>query len=190
MKNIAVFASGKGSNFVAIDASIKQGIIDANLCLLVSDKPNSLSVKKAEELGIECFAFDAKQYASKKDYERIILKKLQEKNIDLVILAGYMRLIGSTLLHNYPGRIINIHPSLLPAFKGKDAVGQAMATGVKVTGVTVHFVDEGMDTGKIISQRALDISTLKSREEIEREIHKIEHILYPITINKVLEDLR
>ena len=189
MKNIAVFASGTGSNFIAINQAIMNKEIDATITLLVSDKPQSKAVANAKKLGIMTFTFRAKTYDSKEEYEIEILKKLKESNVDLIVLAGYMRLLGKTLLSNYPNKIINIHPSLLPKFKGKDAVGQAMAAHVEVTGVTVHYVDEGMDTGKIIDQEELCISNLHTREEIESKIHQIEHILYPKTIKKVLEDL-
>lgn len=189
MKNIAVFASGTGSNFLAIYEAIKRNELNVNLKLLISDRPKSKSVDKAKTLNIPFFAFHPKDYPSKEAYEQEINKQLQENDVDLIVLAGYMRLIGTTLLEAYTRKIINIHPSLLPLFKGKDAVGQAMAAGVSKTGVTVHYVDEGMDTGEIISQEELDISNLNTREEIETEIHKIEHKLYPKTIKKVLEVL-
>ena len=189
MKNIAVFASGTGSNFQAIYESSKSGKLPGVIKLLVSDNPKSIAVKKAIQNNIDHFAFSPKQYTSKKAYEQAILEILLNNEIDLIILAGYMRLIGHTLLEKYPKRIINIHPSLLPSFKGRDAVGQAMKAGVKVTGVTVHFVDEGMDTGEIIDQEPLKIKKLITRESIETEIHKIEHILYPRVIKKVLEAL-
>lgn len=190
MKNIAVFASGTGSNFLAIYNAINEKKIDAKLSLFVSDRPKSKSVEKAKALHLDSFIFYPKKYTSKEEYELEILEELEKRNVDLIVLAGYMRLIGHTLLHNYEKRIINIHPSLLPSFKGKDAVGQAMNARVKVIGVSIHYVDEGMDTGEIIAQEALDISNLTSREEIETRVHKIEHRLYPKTIQKVLEDLK
>lgn len=190
MKNIAIFASGTGSNFLAINKAIISNDLEANIGLLVSDKPNSKAVGNAKKMNINCFTFRPKLYVSKHDYEVEILHQLEVNNIDLIILAGYMRLIGNTLLEKYPKRIINIHPSLLPSFKGIDAVGQAIKAQVKVTGVSIHFVDEGMDTGEIIAQQALDITELKTREEIETEIHKIEHCLYPKTIKKILEGLK
>lgn len=189
MRKIAIFASGTGSNFQAIKEAVDKGIINAELSVLVSDRPKSLSIEKAERFDVPCFAFYPKKYSSKEEYELVILNELKRMEVDLIVLAGYMRLIGPTLLKEYNRRIINIHPSLLPSFKGKDAVGQAMEAGVDITGVTVHYVDSGMDTGEIISQQELDISNLKTRDEIETEIHKIEHKLYPSTINKVLEGL-
>ncbi len=190
MKNIAIFASGTGSNFLAINEAIVNGELSANIALLVSDRPKSKAVENANRLGINVLAFSPKKYQSKKKYEEIIRNKLIELNVELIVLAGYMRLIGETLLENYQKRIINIHPSLLPSFKGIDAVGQAIDAKVKVTGVSIHYVDEGMDTGEIIAQEAVDISNLHTREEIEKRIHHIEHKLYPKTINQILEGLK
>lgn len=190
MKNIAIFASGTGSNFLAIYDAICKHELDATISLLVSDKPKSKAVEKAHLLGIDSFVFSPKEYKSKTQYENDILYSLKERKIDLIVLAGYMRLIGTTILSQYPRRIINIHPSLLPSFKGIDAIGQAIQARVKITGVTVHYVDEGMDTGEIIEQEPLCIENMETREEIESHIHAIEHRLYPQTIKKVLEDLK
>ncbi len=189
MKKIAVFASGTGSNFLRIYEAIQQKELKAELTLLVSDRPKSKVVEKAKALQLNYFAFSPKQYKSKQEYETKIKTILEEKQVDLIVLAGYMRLIGSTLLQAYPKRMINIHPSLLPSFKGIDAVGQAMKAKVKVTGVTVHYIDEGMDTGEIIDQYPLFLHELTTRDEIEIEIHKIEHKLYPEVIRKVLEEM-
>ena len=189
MKNICVFASGTGSNFEAIYHASKLDKNPFEIKLLVSDKPQSKAVEKAKEFNIQTFEFKASNYKTKEDFELEILKEMKSKNIDLVVLAGYMRLIGDTLLQEYPKRILNIHPSLLPLYKGKDAVGQAMDNKAKETGVTVHFVDKGMDTGEIIDQKSLSIVDLKTREAIECEIHKIEHEIYPRVIKKILEDL-
>ena len=190
MKNIAVFASGTGSNFHAIIDAVSTKELNANIKLLVTDRPKCKALDKAKNANITFFAFRSKDYLNKADYERAILSKLQENSIDLIVLAGYMRLIGPTLLNKYPKRILNIHPSLLPSFKGIDAVGRAMNAKVKVTGVTVHYVDEGMDTGEIIDQEPLVIRDFKTREEIETKIHKIEHKLYPKVIKKVLEEMK
>ena len=189
MKNIAIFASGTGSNFSAICKAFKEDNTILNISLLVSDKEQSLVVKKANKLKIEVFTFNPKEYKNRDEYEQVILSKLVEYKIDFIVLAGYMRIIGHTILNNYQRKIINIHPSLLPSFKGMDAIGQAIDCKVKITGVTVPYVDKGMDTGEIISQQALDISNLHTRSEIEKEIHNIEHILYPKTIKKLLEEL-
>ena len=185
MKSIAVFASGTGTNFVAIAKACASGVIDARVALLVCDKPGAPVLDRARELGVEAFAFSAKDYASKAHYEAEIVKRLDGKQVDLVCLAGYMRIVGETLLHAYEGRILNIHPSLLPAFKGAHAVEQAVAYGVKVYGITVHFVDESLDGGRIIAQRAFPYEG-NDPAEVHRIGQKIEHELYVETINKVL----
>ena len=188
MRNIAIFASGTGSNFDAIYNSINEKKLNAHISLFVSDKPNSKSASKASNYGIDSYLFTPKDFSSKSEFEKEILQLLEEKNIELIVLAGYMRIIGKTLLEKYSKRIINIHPSLLPAFKGIDAIGQAINAHVKVMGVTVHYVDEGMDTGEIIDQEALYVGNMTTRDEIEQSIHSIEHILYPRVIKKLLED--
>jgi len=166
--NLAVFASGNGSNFEAIVQAEKKGTIDGTVKLLVCDKKDAYAIKRAEEHQIPVFVIQPKEYASKANYEAIILEKLESLNIDYIILAGYMRLIGETLLHAYKNRILNIHPSLLPSFPGLDAIGQAIKAGVKVTGVTVHYVDEGMDTGDILSQEEVAIPPDMTAGELEK----------------------
>ena len=187
MKKIAVFASGTGTNFEAIAEAIENQKLHAEIVCVVVDKVNAAVIEKARKRNIDSFVFTAKDYASKEAYEKEIVAYLQEREAELCVLAGYMRLCGEVLLNAYEGRIINIHPSLLPAFKGKDAIGQAIAAGVKVMGVTIHYVDASLDGGKIIAQRAFDVDPLWSHEEIEAQVHKIEHILYPDTIGKLLE---
>lgn len=178
MTNIAVFASGSGSNYEAIQQAINDGAINATVKLVVTDKPNAYVIERAKKFGITVLALSPKDFDSKAAYEAAILAELQKLQVEWLVLAGYMRLVGSTLLGAYPNHIINIHPSLLPSFPGKDAIGQAMAHGVKITGVTVHYVDEGMDTGRIIMQRAVDVVD-GDREATEHKIHAVEHILYP-----------
>lgn len=185
MKNIAVFASGSGSNFQAIIDAVKSGHLEANINLLVCDKPGAYAIERAANEGIPSFVFTAKEYATKSLYEEDILHHLKENQVDFIVLAGYMRLIGSTLLQKFEGRIINIHPSLLPAFPGKDAIGQALQANVKVSGVTVHYVDAGMDTGPIIAQKAVEISEEETKESLQAKIHEVEHELYPAVIQRL-----
>lgn len=184
---IAVFASGSGSNFQAIADAIASGRLDAELALLVCDRPKAKVVERAAACGVETFAFRPKDYSSKEAYETEIVAKLREKQVDLVVLAGYMRIVSDTLLGPYEGRMINIHPSLLPSFPGLDAIGQAIAHGVKITGVTVHVVDGGMDTGPIIAQRAVAIAEDDTSETLEAKIHPVEHELYPAVIRAIRE---
>ena len=185
MKQLAVFASGTGTNFVAIAKACASGVINARVALLVCDKPGAPVLDRARELGVETFAFSAKDYASKADYEAEIVKLLDERKVDLVCLAGYMRIVGETLLKAYEGKIINIHPSLLPAFKGANAVEQAVAYGVKVYGISIHWVSADLDGGKIIAQRAFPYEG-SDPAEVHRIGQKIEHELYVETINKLL----
>ena len=186
MKKIAVFASGNGSNFQCIADAVRTGSLDAEIALVVCDRPGAYVIERAKREKIELFLFSAKDYETKAAFEEEIVNRLKEKDVEWIILAGYMRLIGRTLLQAYPERIINIHPSLLPSFPGKDAIGQAFNAGVKVTGVTIHYVDEGMDTGPIIAQRAVVIKESDSKEELQKRIQETEHELYPQVLNSIL----
>lgn len=188
MTNIAIFASGTGSNFQAIIDAVKAKKLHAEVKLLVCDKPGAAVIAKAEMADVTTFVFNPKQYETKVDFENEIIDQLKQHDIDYIILAGYMRLIGPTLLKAYVNRIINIHPSLLPEFPGKDAIGQALRAGVKKTGVTVHFVDEGMDTGPIIAQKAVELENEDTLEDIERKVHEVEHVFYPATLEKLFEN--
>lgn len=182
---IAVFASGNGSNFQAIADAVQAGKLDVEIGLLVCDRPNAKVVERAAAAGVETFAFRAKDYDSKAAYEAEIVSRLRQRGIDLIVLAGYMRIIAETLLAPFEGRIINIHPSLLPAFPGLDAIGQALAHGVKVTGVTVHYVDGGMDTGPIVAQRPVEVADDDTPDTLAAKIHPIEHELYPAVIRAI-----
>ena len=185
MHNLAVFASGTGTNFVAIAKACASGVIDACVAVMVCDKPGAAVIDRAGELGVETFVFDPHAYASKAAYEAEIVKILDSKAVELVCLAGYMRIVGDTLLNAYEGKIINIHPSLLPAFKGAHAVEQAVAYGVKVYGISIHWVNSDLDGGKIIAQRAFPYEG-SDPEEVHRLGQVIEHELYVETINKIL----
>ena len=186
MKKIAIFASGNGSNFQAIIDEIEQGTLTAEVAALVTDNPACFAIQRALYHKIPVFSFIPKNYASKEEYEKAIAFYLIEKNVSLIVLAGYMRLIGEVLLSAFPHRIINIHPALLPAFPGKNGIQQAYNHGVKVFGVTVHYVDAGIDTGKIIAQECFKAAGTETLEQIEQKIHRIEHQLYPRVIKEIL----
>ena len=186
-KHLAVFASGTGSNFDAIQQAIEEGALDADITLVVSDVPTSAVIDKAKRKGLKTFVFNPQSYPDKRSFEMEIVEALQAADVDFIILAGYMRLVGPTLLHAYEGRIVNIHPSLLPSFKGLDAIGQAFDAGVKITGVTIHYVDEGMDTGRIIAQEAVKVGDTYGRDDLQRAIQAVEHQLYPATIQSLLQ---
>ncbi|WP_315794473.1 phosphoribosylglycinamide formyltransferase [Paenibacillus sp. BIC5C1] len=180
---IAVFASGEGSNFQALVDAARNGGLGASIDLLVCDKPAARVVQRAQDAGVECHLFTPKNYDSREAYEAEIVEVLESRNIDLVVLAGYMRLLTSVVVDRYAGRLINIHPSLLPAFAGKDAIGQALEYGVKITGVTVHFVDGGMDTGPIIAQHPVPILPEDTAESVSSSIHAAEQQLYPEVVS-------
>lgn len=180
----AVFASGTGSNFEAI---MKDADLPCEIALLVCDKPNAAVIEKAKALGVETFIFDAKSYKRKEDYEAEIVKELQKQDIQWIFLAGYMRLISNVLLQAFEGKMMNIHPSLLPAFPGLDAIGQAFEAGVRETGVTVHFIDAGMDTGPIIAQETVPVLKEDTKETLQKRIQKVEHRLYPKVIKQLLQ---
>lgn len=189
MKNkikIAVFASGNGSNFQAIADAVQAGSLDAEIALVVTDRPNAYVVERAKQANISSFAFMPSDYDSKQLYEEMLKEKLESLQVEWIVLAGFMRLIGPVLLEAYENRIVNIHPSVLPSFPGKDAIGQTMAAGAEEAGVTVHYVDAGMDTGNIIAQESFRVNG-RNREAVEKEIHAIEHKLYPATLQRLLK---
>ncbi|MBR6863697.1 MAG: phosphoribosylglycinamide formyltransferase [Bacteroidales bacterium] len=185
-KQLAVFASGAGTNFEAIARACAEGAIPADVAVMVCDKPGAAVIEKAARYGVETFVFSPKDYPSKAAFEAEIVKVLDAKKVDLVCLAGYMRIVGETLLGAYEGRIINIHPSLLPSFKGAHAVEDAVAYGVKVYGITIHWVNADLDGGRIIAQRAFDYDG-NDPAEVHRIGQKIEHALYIETINKLIQ---
>lgn len=187
MKRIAVFASGSGSNFQAIADAVENGTLKAKIQLLVCDKPGARVIERARKLNIPIFTFVANTFASKAHFEEEIVRELQAHSVEFIVLAGYMRLIGDVLLNAFEGRIVNIHPSFLPSFPGKDAVGQALEANVTETGVTVHYVDSGMDTGPIIEQVKIPVLPGDTRETLQQRIQKAEHQLYPAIINKLLQ---
>ena len=182
---LAVFASGSGSNYEAIAKACSEGVIDAEVVLLVCDKPGAYVLERAKRYGTECFAFNPKEYGSREAYETVLATMLDERDVDFVCLAGYMRIVGKVLFERYERRIVNIHPSLLPSFKGAHAIQDAVDYGVKLFGVTTHFVDETLDGGRIIDQAGV-VYEGSDIEELTNIIHGIEHKLYVKTINKLI----
>jgi len=185
--NIAVFASGRGTNFSAIIRAVKKGTIKANLSLLVCDNPKAGAIGRARRAGIKVAQVKREDFATKQDFEARIIQYLKEEKIDLIVLAGFMHILGPDILGEYKGRILNIHPALLPSFKGAHGIKDAFDYGVKVTGVTVHFVDEKTDHGPIILQAPVKIEENDTLESLESKIHKIEHKLYPQAIKLFVE---
>lgn len=189
MKHLAVFASGTGSNFIEIHQNVINKIIPAKLVCFVSDQEKAPSVSYALKNNIPSFVFNIDHYSNRKTYETALLNFLKTYEVDLIVLAGYMRIIGPTLLNAYPNKIINIHPSLLPLYKGKDAIKRAWDAKEDKTGVTIHYVDAKIDNGKIIMQKELPIQ-YATLDELIKAIHGIEHEMYTQAINLILEELK
>lgn len=179
----AVFASGTGSNFQAI---MEADDLACEISLLICDRPGAEVIKKAKAFGVPVFEFNPKEYGSKEEFEHVLVKQLKERQVTWIFLAGYMRIAGHVLLSAFENRIVNIHPSMLPHFPGIDAIGQAYRAGVKQTGVTVHYIDEGIDTGPIIAQQSVDVLPDDTEESLKKRIQHVEHELYPRVINQLL----
>jgi phosphoribosylglycinamide formyltransferase-1 len=180
---VAVFASGSGSNFQRIIDLTQQGKLNITLSLLVCDKATAGAIERANKAGIPTYVFSPKNYASREAYEAEIVAELHRLDIDLIVLAGYMRLITNVLVDPFYGRMINIHPALLPAFPGAHGIEDAFNAGVSETGCTVHFVDNGMDTGPIIAQQKIEVKPDDTLETLSERMHKAEHQLYPEVID-------
>lgn len=185
MKNIAVFASGRGTNFSAIAQGVKRGRLKVNLALLVCDNPNAPVLDKAKKLGVKTILIKRGDFTSKQDFEEAIIRELRKNKIDLVVMAGFMRMLSPYFVKTCKNRIINIHPALLPSFKGSQGIKDAFDYGVKLTGVTVHFVDEEMDHGPIILQEEVAIKASDTLGSLEAKIHRVEHSLYPRAIGLI-----
>ncbi|MFA5412364.1 MAG: phosphoribosylglycinamide formyltransferase [Candidatus Micrarchaeia archaeon] len=175
MIKIGVLASGRGSNFQSIIDGIKGKEIDGGIVALVVDKPEAGAVERAQANGVPYFIVERKDFANNGEMNRKIAEILEAKKVDLVVLAGYMRIVGKELIEKFRGRMINIHPALLPSFPGLDAQKQAFEHGVKVSGCTIHFVDEGTDTGPIIEQTPVYIGDCKDAHEVSERILPYEH---------------
>ena len=184
----AVFASGNGSNFQVIADAVKNEEIAGEIALLFSDNREAKVLERAEKMNIPSYSFSPKEFEKKSIYEGEILHLLEENQVEFIVLAGYMRLIGPALLEAYPERIINIHPSLLPAFPGLRGIKDAYESGVAETGVTVHYIDKGIDTGPIIVQESVVISSEDTLEALEEKIHQVEHRLYPAVLKQIIEE--
>jgi phosphoribosylglycinamide formyltransferase-1 len=186
-KRIAVFASGFGSNLQAlIDYNNKHGL-NGDIVLVFSNNKDAFALERAKKNKIKAVFMDPARYSSREQYDSEIIEMLEEEKIDLVVLAGYMFLLSQEFIHRFKNKILNIHPALLPSFKGTHGIKDAYRYGVKVTGVTVHFVDEGLDSGPIILQEAVDIDPDDSVEELEEKIHKVEHKIYPEAVKYFCE---
>ena len=182
MINIGVLASGRGTNLQAIIEAIEEGKIEGRISIVISDNPDAYALKRARQHNIETRYINFKEFKNREDYDKEIIKALEEKKIDLVVLAGYMRIISPYFSKMYKNRIINIHPALLPSFPGLHAQRQAVEHGVKISGCTVHFVDEGVDSGPVILQKAVEVKDDDTEESLSEKILKEEHQIYPQAI--------
>mgnify|MGYP003189426915 CR=1 FL=1 len=188
MLKVAVLVSGGGTNLQAILDAIDSGrITNAEVSLVISNNPNAYALERAKNHGIEAVCISPKEFEKREEFHKALLKKLQESGAELIVLAGYLVAIPPMIVEAFPNKIINIHPSLLPAFRGAHAIDQALEYGVKVFGVTIHYVDATLDGGKIISQRAFGYDG-DDIAELEARIHAVEYPLYIETINKLLKE--
>jgi len=188
MKQIAVLASGQGTNLEAILEAAERGEITGQISLVISDRAEAPALGRAESRGIRAVYFNPREYAGREKYDLALINELREAQVDLVVLAGYMRLLTAQFVAAFSLRIMNIHPSLLPAFPGLDGVEQALDYGVKVTGCTVHFVDEGLDSGPVILQEAVPVLQHETINTLHQRIHAAEHRLYPRAIDLFCRD--
>ncbi len=184
---LGILVSGSGTNMEAIAVECEEGRLPAEVVVVISNRPDAFALKRAEKHGIKGVFLDPSSYSSREDYDRALVGILREHRVDLVVLAGYMLLVGKVVLDSFPKRVMNIHPALLPSFPGTSGIDDALDYGVKVTGVTVHFVDEGLDTGPIILQEAVAIREDDDRESLAERIHQVEHKLYPRAIRYFAE---
>lgn len=187
-KRIAVFASGFGSNLQALINYGRKNDLNGDIVLVFSNNKNAYALKRAKKNKIKTGFMDPSSYTTREHYDAQIIRLLEKEKIDLVVLAGYMFILSHDFVNKFKNRILNIHPALLPSFKGAHGIKDAFDYGVRVTGVTVHFVDEGLDSGPIILQEALVIEQDETMEELEEKIHKIEHKIYPVAVKYFCED--
>lgn len=185
--NIAVFCSGNGTNLQAIIDSVRSGYIPARIALVVSDNKTAPALVRALGAGIETLVLDPKAYKNREAFDAEAIAHLKAKKVGLVVLAGFMRLLSRHFIEEYKDRIINIHPALLPSFKGTHGIKDALEYGVKVTGPTVHFVDEKLDHGAIILQKAIEVRDDDTEETLLERMHAEEHKIYPQAVKLFVE---
>jgi phosphoribosylglycinamide formyltransferase 1 len=184
---LGVLASGSGTNLEAIAQAIDDGDVPAIISIVISDKPDAFALERASRRGIPTRVVELKDFADRPAFDRAVIDELRLAEVDLVVLAGYMKLVGDEIVDAFPNRIMNIHPALLPCFPGEHGVPDALEHGVKVTGVTVHFVDKGLDTGPIIAQEAVEVEEGDDVETLHNRIHISEYRIYPCAIRLFAE---
>jgi phosphoribosylglycinamide formyltransferase-1 len=184
---LGILVSGRGSNMLAIAEAIESGQVPAGIKVVISDRPGAPALAAARQRGIEVMTLSRKQYPSQATFETALAAALKDKGVELVVLAGFMRLLSRAFLDHFPQRVINIHPALLPAFPGLDAQRQAWEYGVKFSGCSVHFVDDGVDTGPIIAQAVVPVLDMDTPETLAERILAEEHRLYPQVVKWLAE---
>ncbi|HCL80921.1 MAG TPA: phosphoribosylglycinamide formyltransferase, partial [Nitrospiraceae bacterium] len=187
MLNLGILASGRGSNFQSIIDEIEAGKINATIKVLVVDNPDAYAVERAKKHSIEYLYINPKEFKSKDDFFTKIADELKARGVELVVLAGFMRIVRKPLIDAFPNKIMNIHPALLPSFPGLHGHKQAVDYGVRISGCTVHFVDEGMDTGPVIIQAAVPVSPDDTEDTLSARILKLEHKIFPEAIRLYAE---
>ena len=183
---LAVFCSGFGSNFQAVIDAVRKKRLKATIALMVCDNPKAFALKRAHKYKIPVVLISPKVFKTREAYERVLVRILKNEGVDLVVLAGFMRILTPYFVRAYRNRILNIHPALLPNFKGAHAIRDAFEAGVKETGVTVHFVTAKVDSGRAILQKKVKISKRDTLKTLEEKIHRVEHQLYPAAIQRVI----
>ncbi|WP_428378914.1 phosphoribosylglycinamide formyltransferase [Olsenella sp. Marseille-QA0557] len=185
---IGILLSGNGSNLQAIIDAIEAGSVNAEIKIVISSRPSAYGLVRAERAGIPTFSMTPKQYAEDKiEADKVIAQQLLDHGVKYVIMSGYMRMVHSPILNAFPNSVVNLHPALLPSFPGAHAIDEAYDSGVKITGVTVHFANEVYDDGSIIAQCPVEVQESWTRDDLEAAIHRVEHKLYPETIQMIAE---
>jgi phosphoribosylglycinamide formyltransferase-1 len=184
---LGVLISGRGSNLQALIDAIADGRLQATIAVVISNRADAAGLDRARRAGIETLHVDHRAFSSREDHDRAVTRELQARNVGLVCLAGYMRLVGSPLIDAFPNAILNIHPSLLPSFPGIDAQRQAVEHGAKISGVTVHLVTAELDGGPIVLQRAVPVFDGDSAETLAARILTEEHLAYPEAVRLILD---
>jgi phosphoribosylglycinamide formyltransferase-1 len=186
-RRLGVLVSGRGSNLQALIDAIRDGRLDATIAVVISNRPEAAALARARAAGIEALCIDHRQFSSRDDHDREVARELRARDVGLVCLAGYMRLVGAPLLSAFPNAILNIHPSLLPAFPGVDAQRQAIDHGAKISGVTVHLVTAALDDGPIVIQRAVPVFEGDTADALTARILAEEHRAYPEAVQRILQ---
>ncbi|MBQ1510244.1 MAG: phosphoribosylglycinamide formyltransferase [Selenomonadaceae bacterium] len=184
---LGVLCSGRGTDLQSIIDAIADGKLDAEIAVVLTDKPDVMALERARKAGIRNVCVNRKEYEDRESFERVLVAELEASGVTLVILAGFMRILSPYFVHAYSGRIMNIHPALLPSFGGAHAHRDVLAYGVKISGCTVHFVDEGMDSGPIILQAAVPVLDDDTEETLGARVLEQEHIIYPKAIQLYVE---